>query len=351
MKIMLSLILLKYFNMKICNTVALVYSFSLKANLIVKTTGEITNLSNTVLYHLENSRFIFYVNENNCFILNNRNLGYKIENNQLNLFDSSNKLVDYNNNYLLLYNREKGTKSVYSISKCKYIWEKQEEIGYFITENFLATDFNSNIKLTNILSGKTIINYSLQSLGKWSDGVVEKSYQVTEFIDVYKNILVCSLNNGGILLLDIINKKTKQFFEDANLRGGLYKKKINSSTYIGLKHLTFIEIDIEKGKIIRKINLENQLKHIANIEDSSPCWLTIGTSVYQDGMFYFYGGKNLLGIFDPELGKIIDHFWFNFKQTNTLLKGGIENLQIKEGKIYCLDTANNLHILDRNSGK
>ena len=57
----------------------------------------------------------------------------------------------------------------------------------------------------------------------------------------------------------------------------------------------------------------------------------------------------MLCIFNPETLKIEDfhEFDFDFRSKAQQLKGGSENLQVKDNKIYCLDTLGNLYELER----
>ena len=44
--------------------------------------------------------------------------------------------------------------------------------------------------------------------------------------------------------------------------------------------------------------------------------------------------------------KVIDFYEFKFENKHTMLKGGKENLQVKDHSIYCLDNQNNLYTLN-----
>lgn len=205
-----------------------------------------------------------------------------------------------------------------------------------------------SIIFSNIINPLSSISFPLSTLGTWLDGAVEKPYQVAEFSEIYEKTLVCTMNNGGVLLLDIYKGEVKAFFKDAKVRGGVYQKEENSPIFLGLKHYTFIELNAETGEIIRQVDIQNELKRMGRIPDESPCWLSVGTSIYQDGLFYFYGDTNLIGVFDPITEKIIDYHEFEFdKKQYQQLKGGVENLQVKDGKIYCLDSLGNLYELER----
>lgn len=211
---------------------------------------------------------------------------------------------------------------------------------------FIELVEGSTIKFYN-QNSKFISEFLIYSLGTWFDGAIEKQFQVLEFSGIFENTLVCTLNNGGILLLDLEKGEVKQFHKDAKVRGGVFQVNDNSPIFLGLKHYTFVEINAESGELLRQVNIEHELKRVANIPAESPCWLAVGTSIFQDGLFYFLGDKNFLGVFDPVTEKIVDYHWFEFEQKGTQLKGGVENLQVKDNEIYCLDTSNTLHVLNR----
>lgn len=207
---------------------------------------------------------------------------------------------------------------------------------------------NDCLFVIHIPSQTKIVNFSLSILGSWLDGGIEKPYQVAEFCEIYKTTLVCTMTNGAILLLDIETGEIKAFFKDAKVKGGVFQKEENSPIFLGLKHYTFLELNAQTGEIIRQVDIQNELKRIRNIPYESPCWISVGTSIYQDGLFYFYGDTNLIGIFDPNSEKIIDYHEFEFdKKQYQQLKGGVENLQVKDGKIYCLDTLGNLYEIEK----
>jgi len=258
------------------------------------------------------------------------------------------KLHSSSSEFFILINEEINEEAIYSLQTRSIVY-KNEVVGNVIEDNYIldCSAYRSAIKIMNIRSFEIISTFPLDNLGTWQDGAVEKPYRVSEFSGIYKNTLICTMNSGGILLLDIDKGVPKQFFKEAKVRGGIFRKEENSPIFWGLKHYTFIEINAETGELIRQVNIEDELKRVADISSESPSWLSVGTSVYQDGLFYFYGDKNFLGIFDPVNEEIIDYHWFKFENKHTQLKGGVENLQVKENEIYCLDTANTLHVLCR----
>lgn len=187
--------------------------------------------------------------------------------------------------------------------------------------------------------------YNLETLLP-SEGA-EQKIKVQEISGLFNNHLVCTLNNGGIIVLDITKGETRHYLPNMGIVSGLFQKKENSPVFIGLKHHKLIEVDIINGEILKNVDISIHLKKLANISSEKPCWLSAGTCKFYDNLFYFYGEKNLIVVFDPILVKIIDHHWFEFKDVNTILKIGSENLHIEKNRIYCLDSKNELHIFER----
>lgn len=239
-------------------------------------------------------------------------------------------------------------EAIYSIEEKKIIFQNGI-IGNRIFEDFAIGGIGQNsISVFSISKKLNLCTLPLATLGTWHDGTIEKTYQVAEFCGIYKNTLVCTMSNGAVLLLDIEKGEVKAFFKEAKVKGGIFQKKENSPLFLGLKHYTFIEINAESGELLKQVDIQSELKRVAEIPIEIPCWLSVGASIYQDGLFYFFGDTNFLGVFDPISEKIIDYHKFEFdKKQFQQLKGGVENLQIKDDKIYCLDSLGNLYELER----
>jgi hypothetical protein len=348
MKIIHFLYLLKYFNMKTVRTIQNIFSFNLNAKLLVTYSGDILNLEEKIQFHLDNSRFINYLTEDLKIILNNRNLGFFIDSDGIRQFDNQLRVIGNTDKYLLLYDRQNDKKSVYSVFDKAIILDSYEEVGSFINGNFLVTDFNSVIKLTDVSSKNVLLNSTLSTLGTWLDGAIEKPFQVAEFSGIYEKTLVCNLNSGAVLLLDIENAQNYTLLPEARFPRKMFPKKGEPSIYKGLMGRRYIEIDIISKKLVKEVSIEQQLRNIKKIPDEQTCWFSIGFSVLYDELYYFICETNFIGVFDPNEGKIIDYHEFEFdKKQYQQLKGGEENLQVKDGNIYCLDTLGNLFELER----
>lgn len=218
----------------------------------------------------------------------------------------------------------------------------------FKEEKFVYRQSNIEISFLDLKKGVSIFSTS-QINDKKNQTTKENPTSVKEFSGIYKNTLVCTLENGGVLGLDIDKVVQVFYFSNAQLRAGLYQKEKDSPIFVGLKHWTYLELNAETGELIKKIDLQPQLKVLGNIPKESPCWLSINTTKYENNLIYFFADKNCVGVFDLNKIEIIDFHQFNFIDKKTTLKSGIESLQIKGNEIYCLDTNNDLHILETTS--
>lgn len=242
---------------------------------------------------------------------------------------------------------------LFSKDKYTYVYIKGNLTGKLKSKIFIY-HYNHQNQTLYYYSKKSneIIKYNIiQNLQKWKYSLeallpyeVEKQkIKVKEISGIFNNLLVCTLNNGGILVVDTNNGDKKYYFSNTGVISGLFNKNENTPVFIGLKHWTLIEININNGEILKKIDISQHLKKLANIPKEKPCWLSVGTCKFYDNLFYFYGANNLLVVFDPRLDKIIDHYWFKFEDKNTILKIGNENLQVVKDIIYCLDSKNELY--------
>lgn len=331
--------------MKILSIKKNITYFSINKNALIENRRVIRNIiTNEIISEIEDASRIICINSE-IIILDSLNKGYKTNTSLL----LNERIIDIKNNYLLVYSKSPQFYAIYN-SELKIVFEERHNFGKHIFGKCIVSGIGESefINTRIIPDNKTISSFPLSTLGTWLDGAVEKPYQVVEFFGIHKNTLVCTMTSGAVLLLDIETGEVKQFFKDAKVRGGIFQKEEHSPIFMGLKHYTFIEINAETGELIRQVDIQHELKRVANIPNESPCWLGVGTSIYHDGLFYFYGDINFLGVFDPELEKIVDFHWFEFdKKQHQQLKGGVDSLQVKDGKIYSLDTLGNLYELER----
>jgi hypothetical protein len=325
-------------------------SFCISDNQYIYTTiNKEILLNDVVLFQSKESlQEIYCVNE---VVYTNTINGYGV------VIDISNKKIIYLQNEFLKYldNKfkitfENGKSKIFSKDN-QTITIKESKIFRFIiqknTSRFLYYEgtffdtLNHKIIYSSLLKNETYFIFLLSTLGSWLDGEIEKPYQVSEFCDIYNKILISTLNNGDILLLDIEKGEPIKLFKETKIIGGLFQKEENSPIYIGLKFKTYIEINIEKAEIIKKIDLEQYFKQKFNRSTLVP----INTTIYQNELIYFIADTNIVGVFDPNKTEVIDYYEFNFENKQTMLKGGKENLQVKDNNIYCLDNQNTLYTL------
>ncbi|MBK7129130.1 MAG: hypothetical protein IPH66_07200 [Crocinitomicaceae bacterium] len=210
-----------------------------------------------------------------------------------------------------------------------------------VLKGFLRTfSFYRTVVIPN-----AIFSFYLSTLGTWHDGPIEKSYQVADFCGLCQNVLVITMTNGDVLFLDIEKGEVRAFLKDAHVARNL--QQINGSNiFQGIYGYTFLEVDAESGTVLRKMDLKEEWKRVGRESDIN----YIGVDVVSEGLHYFIANTNIVGVFNPKTLHIEDYYEFDFdKKQHQQLKGGKENLQIKEGKIYCLDTLGNLYELERNS--
>ena len=313
-------------------------------------------LNNDLIYNSTKSIQEIYFNGNSIYTNTIHGDGLEINPNDKSVILYEGEFIKYLDSELSIKSKKRET-TIYNINKNTttikpyriFIFSLQKEykkLVYYAGNNL--TNVNLNINVTSLDSNVDYFSFPLSTLGTWLDGAIEKTYQVAEFCGIYENTLVCIMTNGAVLLLDIEKGEVKAFFKDAKVKGGIFQKEENSPLFLGLKHYTFIEINAESGELLKQVDIQSELKRVANIPKESQCWLSVGTSIYQDGLFYFYGDPNLIGVFDPISEKIIDYHVFDFdKKQHQQLKGGVENLQVKDGEIYCLDSLGNLYVLER----
>ncbi len=213
--------------MKISKNINNIVWFDSSNNLIVKTNGNITTFDDKQLGKIEDARKVFII-ENEIIVLNSLNQAFSLK--TAIPFLTGQRISLITEKYLLTY--EKSTPRSYRVylnNKKSLIYEQNEPFGRNIFGD-LAVDGIGNSELISIknLADNYSYTFNLSELDKYQNNSLNSNFEVMEFFDVYKNTLICSLNNGGILLLDLLNKKEKVFLKDAKLISGLFPSKANS---------------------------------------------------------------------------------------------------------------------------
>ena len=309
---------------------------------IVKTDGSISDLNDQTVGVFEDSRQVFVV-DNDFIVLNSLNQSFYLKTGEP--FFNEQRISKVDEKYILTYIKK--TPRIYQVylkHNRQLLDEQTKSYGQHIFGDLIIEGLGNSesIIVKNLRLGNTICSFKISELNKYYNESKNYKLEVSEFAGVYSNVLICSFSNGGILLLDLESGKEKVFFKDAKVRKGLYPNEENNGLYYGLSHSTFIEIDINNCIIKEHINLDSELKKLGQIPVESPNWLFISTSFYNEGLYYFLTSDNSVGIFDTEKKKIIDTYKFKFEGKLTQTK----SLQLYDNKIYCLDTANVLYILE-----
>lgn len=333
------LILLKFFKMELKSTYKDIVWFSLKEDILINLKGNITEINGLEIGQIEDARKLFRTNSGQVIIQNSLNRAFYLTSG--NSFLPNQHISKVTKKYYLTYSKNPRNYSIFDKQNSNCLVTKDTSFGDVVFNNLIFSFNLGIIKFYDIEKDIFSFKYNLNKLE-------ENQVSVGEFSGIYNNILVCALDNGGILGIDIEKEELTFYFKEAQIRSGLYQKAEGSPVFIGLKHWTYIELDVETGEILKKVDLRPQLKMLANIPEESPCWLSINTTKYQDNLIYFFADKNCVGIFDTKSTKIIDSYWFDFKENKTTLKSGSNSLQVRNGEIYCLDTDNKLHVLDTN---
>lgn len=311
-----------------------------KDGTIIDFEGNIVISNPEIRYITATNNKIYLLDENQIIITDDLELQELTSNKSVKLFSGK-------SNYLILIDIFTNKEYLLSLSQKKIVM-KDDFLGNIIWGDYLITciQHKNYIKVSNLVSNNAII-FSLNSLEIYLDDSDTAKLKIMEFSGIFKNILVCTLNNGTILSIDIETGKMIKYFKDTGIIAGLYQKDNFNSIFVGLKHMTFVEIDIEESSVLRKVDIEPNLKVLMNIPENNVSWFGVGLSVYEDGLFYFYGDKNVLAVYDIKTQTILDHYVFKFEGNLTQLKGGKESLQLNGSSIFCLDTSGDLHEIEQ----
>ncbi|HBG69278.1 MAG: hypothetical protein A2W93_02210 [Bacteroidetes bacterium GWF2_43_63] len=318
--------------------------FDLEINLMISNRKNILSIDTHLeLTSIEDASKILSFN-NEVVVLDSLNNGFLVGNGKF----LQERILSYVNPFLLVYNKNPQYYAVYN-KNLELILKDVHNFGRTLISSYIIDGIgaSSNIRISNLNELEKTSAFPLYSLGTWPDGAVEKPYQVNEFCGIYNKTLVCTLNSGAVLLLDIEKGEIVKFIENAKFPRMLYVDNENENIYKGLFGRRYIELDVNIGVITREVIIEDQLRKLKGINDETVFWASIGRSYLYDGLFYFGIETNDIGIFDPVSAKVVDYHEFEFdKSKGQQLKGGKENLQVKDGIIYCLDTLGNLYELE-----
>jgi outer membrane protein assembly factor BamB len=161
-----------------------------------------------------------------------------------------------------------------------------------------------------------------------------------QFSGAYKNKAVITLDNGGILILDADNGRSLKYWNDTKLRLWLSQPAPGSPVFYGLNHASFIELDAENMRIVRQVDIREELSQLAG----EP--LFVSASRFYNGMIYFIAGPGHIGVFDVATAKVKWIKKMEFRTKNTILPTARENIQSYEKELYVLDSEGDLHIFE-----
>lgn len=326
--------------MKLIEHIENVVNFNIKDNYLIFKDGNIVNFKQKPLGYYPESRLVFIIN-NNFIVLNS--LNQIISNSAIKNTLKDYRVLLYTSPYLLFYNKKPRYCGVYSTNSNNIIINNERVLGRFIFGDFIIAGDGSDLEIIirHIPSNKVVCKFELSELGTYISGIEEKPIQVREFSGLFKNTLVCGLNSGGILLLDIQKGEVLRHFKGVNIVRNIKPKEKDSSIYWGLNHFYFVEIDVESNKILRHTDLSEHLKEVFGK------YRSINGIVVSSGLIYFKADFNMIGVFDPQIEKVIDFHLVKFTtRKGTILPSKKENFQVHDNKIYALDTSGTLHILE-----
>jgi hypothetical protein len=280
------------------------------------------------------------------FILNlNDNKNTSFINLFIKHFDKDHKILS-DDFVSLFFDLKNNIESMFNFKIMRYIADFKQNL--LVNYDF---EFPSNkrekIDTYSIFPNTLISSFPLSKLGTYNHGAGEQPYKVALFAGMYQNTLVCTVQWGGVLLLDVQTGEAIKFLKEAPAVYYLYPSAVDSPVYWSLEYTKFAEIDVAKAEILRDIELRPQLDAMAIQYGIQAGMLDIVTSVCYDGIIYFIAGGYFLGVFDPVSATIIDHHHFKFHKNGHRLRSGKEFLQVQGKEIYILDTEGTLHVMER----
>jgi hypothetical protein len=333
----------------ISNEINNVFRYYRHYNLIIGSNNEVKNFKKEILFgfqkpidYLKFGQRI-YIEDNNsqlCQIIGGKSI--------LITPDNSIKFSKIEFKFILLSNQKTRTESLFSLETNEIIYS-DDFLGNLIYDNFLITciAYKPEIVIKNLQDNTLISSFPLSKLGTYNHGAEEQPYKVALFAGMYQNTLVCTVQWGGVLLLDVQTGEAIKFFKEAPAVYYLYPSAEDSPVYWSLEYTKFAEIDVAKAEILRDIELRPQLDAMAIQYGIQAGMLDIVTSVCYDGIIYFIAGGYFLGVFDPVSATIINHHYFKFHKNGHRLRSGKEFLQVQGKEIYILDTEGTLHMMVR----
>lgn len=294
-------------------------------------------------------RSFFNCNENIIFFKNKFTNVYSLQ--EKKIIDSINGSLffdTYNNEDLILVQKIDGKRLISKIDFNCSSFGLIDEIGCFSIEHYFR-DTNNNFFFSN---NANLQSLSLQSYNLNWETSLDQYGEIRKILGIKENKLWISMYRGG-------NDKTKNTLIALNIDSGhiVYEKNNDYDTsdwFIELisEHDSIlsiygkisttpadsplVEINAITGEIIRNQKIESLYNENLKIG----FWKVLKDKIYFTANKDALNG-NHIGVLDYDTLQIL---WVT-KIDN--MKGTFKDLQITENKIYALDTANQLHIYEK----
>ncbi len=197
---------------------------------------------------------------------------------------------------------------------------------YIVHESFLNEALITNYSLFN---GDLVSEIQLSSIN-------EIPYTEPRFSSasiIYKDCIIKSIPEGILASFDVFTGELQWYVEGVSLLVSEYKGKIYN-----LNTDTFVIIDASTGKIEKEISMLDQYR-INKIEMAS----TNTLCVTDTHVFFTDNWKSKIGALNIEKCKLDWVYQLDTKQGTTLPNAPI----IEEKRMYILDSAGTLHILEK----
>jgi len=357
----------------------------------INNVSSVKALNDNVYYCKENALFDstgnYVLNNVECqsFWFDKFNIFYHTNDGEFRLFNLKNKkngiidfapnlnneevvFVTYDHNFCLSDLKSYYKNAKYNLKSNSYIQKYEnidnERVIYSNDKVVITFTTDINIHAYTLPAAQPLWQFDLGVLGTYQDSNGEtQAYEVRQFVGVYESVLWVFLKGNEMLGFDLHNGSVKQHLK------GVKNENVTGNTYRFLdpeSHHIFYEtdyiLDTENGKIIGLIAdrfYEIDLK--ANVIEPKLYGLwkkmeTIGIdknnvhrqTVLQGNELYFLCiNQHKFGIFDIVTKEIT----YQSEKIEVAEKSGtcmlLKNLQVSNDKVYILDSANTLHIFQK----
>jgi hypothetical protein len=335
----------------------------------------------------------FYLNFSNSYVF--RNINHEIyfdnikidENVYDDLYYNDNKLIYNKDRKIYIYDILKGSfhkidnyellKSYNFLTKNKVIIDNNEKLSIFdenekitllntitynwgqiiIFENNIIIIDNTQIHAYTLPAAQPLWQFDLGVLGTYQDSNREThAYEVWKFLGVWENLLLVQLHNETVVALDIETGKLKNQWHTytpqsmdeytTSTLGKCMKIDYNRNKLVGFNFFVIWELDLLTNNLV-SYNLQETYKQydvfsITNVssfaQNETHFFITANTT-FKTEINKF---NDVLMAINKET-RVID--WIHYFKDNEWLAVNVP--QISENKLYQLDSANTLHIFQK----